>query len=413
MKHQSFTRFGVQRFNRCFINKFILSTAAFLLLTIGILWAFGQQLENRALVVSNAHAQQREGTFLVDITYDVEDAEGDEMTISVQVSDDGGKTFNVPAKTFTGDIGSGITSGKDKHIVWDAGADAPHIFGSSFCANIIADDGVTDEPTPCITRQKDGTKMRLIPEGEFSMGDHHDVGSNDEKPVHIVYLDDYYIDETEVTNAQFKKFLEANPEWRKDRIDSKYVWNKEYYLRDWNGMEYPSGEANHPVIYVSWYAAAAYAQWAGVRLPTEAQWEKAARGGLVGRKYPLGDTITHDDANYWKIEGKDIWEKTSPVGSFPANGYGLFDMAGNVWEWCADEYDSGYYSKSPKNNPTGPGVPILFVNNDFTNVKKSASCVLRGGSWYRNTLLLRCANRARHSANYSIITSGFRCSQDF
>ena len=269
-------------------------------------------------------------------------------------------------------------------------------------------------------RQKDGMKIVYIPAGTFIMGTSNAQIDemlrdnptwkrvNDEKPAHEVYTDAFYMDEHEVTNAQFKKFLEDNPEWRKDRIDGKYVWNKDYYLRDWNGMNYPSGKADHPVVYVSWYAAAAYAQWVGARLPTEAQWEKAARGGLTGKRYPWGDTITHDDANYWRTGGRDIWDGTSPVGSFPANGYGLFDMAGNVWEWCADEYDSGYYSKSPKNNPTGPGTPIRFANNNFTNIKSSR--VLRGGTWYYDFLFnLRCADRCRLVPARTDYFVGFRC----
>jgi formylglycine-generating enzyme required for sulfatase activity len=273
-------------------------------------------------------------------------------------------------------------------------------------------------------RQKDGMKMVYIPAGTFMMGtsdaqmqemlrDNPGWSAdwfNDEKPVHEVYTDAFYMDEHEVTNAQFKKFLEDNPEWRKDRIDGKYVWNKDYYLSDWNGMNYPSGKADHPVAYVSWYDAAAYAQWAGARLPTEAQWEKSARGGLAGKRYPWGDTITHDDANYSGTGGRDRWDGTSPVGSFPANGYGLFDMAGNVWEWCADEYDLGYDSKSPQNNPTGPGVPILFVSNDFTNVTSFRSRVVRGGSWLSfNLCRLRCA--FRHFSEPAVTNSGlgFRC----
>jgi len=404
MKNQTFIHLVDKIAPLTFIFLFILS----------ILWAYAQGEENHAPIVSNAHAEQRKGTLLVDITYDVEDADGDEMTISVLISDDGGKTFNVPAKTFTGDIGTGITSGKGKHIIWDAGADAPHIFGANFCAKIIADDGVTDEPTPSKIRQKDGMKMRLIPAGEFSMGDHHDVGWDDEKPVHTVYLDAYYIDETEVTNKQYCAFLndygkneDAAGHELLDTDDEDCLIEKvEDTYKPRVGYE------KHPVIEVSWYGAAAYAQWAGARLPTEAQWEKAARGGLVGKKYPWGDTITHDDANYFGTGGKDKWDRTSPVGSFPANGYGLFDMAGNVYEWCADEYEEGYYSNSPKNNPKGPGIDLTLKDKDFTSVKASTSCVLRGGSWSLSTNDLRCACRRLNSAYDADCLVGFRCSQD-
>lgn len=96
-----------------------------------------------------------------------------------------------------------------------------------------------------------------------------------------------------------------------------------------------------------------------------AEWEYAARGGLIGKKYPWGDSLSHDDANYNGTGGRDQWERTAPVGSFPPNGYGLYDMAGNVWEWCMDEYDSSFYAKSEKNNPVAGGV-ISLVNNNFT-----------------------------------------------
>ncbi|HIE28304.1 TPA: hypothetical protein EYP66_13550, partial [Candidatus Poribacteria bacterium] len=261
-------------------------------------------------------------------------------------------------------------------------------------------------PKPEAIVSNDGGKMVLIPAGEFQMGSND--GGKYEQPVHTVFLDAYYIDAYEVTNAQFKKFLEANPQWRKDRIDRKY--HSVDYLKDWNGMNYPSGKADHPVVYVSWYAAAAHAQWAGKRLPTEAEWEKAARGGLVGKKYPWGDSISHDDANYKGTGGKDKWEGTSPVGSFAPNGYGLYDMAGNVWEWCADEYDGSYYSNSPQNNPKGPGISITFKNDDFTNVKTRR--VLRGGCWDFNTYVLRCANRLNFDPTFTHNSIGFRCAQD-
>jgi len=203
---------------------------------------------------------------------------------------------------------------------------------------------------------QDGTPMALIPEGEFQMGSNYD---ETEKPIHTVYLDAFYMDAYEVTNAQYKKFVDVNPQWIKDQIDERY--HDGNYLKHWSGNDYPSGEGDHPVRHVSWYAAQAYAEWAGKRLPTEAEWEKAARGGLVGKKYPWGDGLIHDHTNYDGTGGRDIWMGTAPVGSFPPNGYGLYDMAGNVREWCADWYDENYYEDSPSENPTGPDWGIVRV----------------------------------------------------
>ncbi len=218
---------------------------------------------------------------------------------------------------------------------------------------------------------KDGAPMVLIPAGEFQMGSNY--GDGDEKPVHTVYLDAFYIDKYEVTNAQYKKFMDATgykaPEY-------------------WNDPDL--NKPDHPVVGVSWYDAVAYAEWAGKRLPTEAEWEKAARGGLVGKRYPWGDSISHDDANYDGTGGKDRWEYTSPVGSFAPNGYGLYDMAGNVWEWCSDWYYRFYYFslyyrfyyfRSPRANPRGP---------DSGTIK-----VLRGGSWVDLVDILRVSLRNR------------------
>jgi formylglycine-generating enzyme required for sulfatase activity len=252
---------------------------------------------------------------------------------------------------------------------------------------------------------KDGSKMSLIPAGEFLMGSPEGEGVADEHPQHTVFLDAFYIAAYEVTNAQFQKFLEANPQWQKDKIEGRY--HDGNYLKDWNNTNYPIGKANHPVVYVSWYAAAAYAQWIGARLPMESQWEKAARGGLVGKQYPWGDEITHDHANYRGTGGRDQWNSPAPVGSFSANGYGLFDVAGNVWEWCADEYDPIYYESTPKNNPAGPVTMVTFANNDFINVITSR--VLRGGTWYDNTNRLRCAGRFNRSPAYAVGGVGFRC----
>ena len=241
--------------------------------------------------------------------------------------------------------------------------------------------------------------MVLIPAGEFQMG--RNDGASDERPVHTVYLDAFYMDVYEVTNAQYKQFVDANPQWGKDRIPSSY--HDGYYLAHWNGNSYPPGKANHPVVYVSWYSAMAYSQWAGKRLPTEAEWEKAARGGLVGKKYPWGDSIDSSKANYNQNVGD-----TTPVGSYPPNGYGLYDMAGNVWEWCLDQYEDDFYARSPRDNPIAGG-SITGIINNFTSV--TSPPVLRGGSWGYNPGNLRVANRNRSNPTLSVSSLGFRCAR--
>ena len=206
---------------------------------------------------------------------------------------------------------------------------------------------VRQEPEPPDEGAPEG--MALIPAGFFQMGDPFNEGGGDERPVHTVTVDGFWMDTYEVSNTMYKQY---------DASHSSY-----------------NNTPEHPVEKVSWWDAIKYCNWrsrqegleacynestgacdfnkSGYRLPTEAEWEYAARGGLEGKKYPWGDSISHDDANYSGTGGRDQWSGTSPVASFPPNGYGLYDMAGNVYEWCSDWYDSGYYSKSPENNPTG------------------------------------------------------------
>jgi formylglycine-generating enzyme required for sulfatase activity len=252
------------------------------------------------------------------------------------------------------------------------------------------------------TRETDGALMVYVPGGEFEMGSTE--GTSYEQPVHTVTLDDFWIDRTEVTNAQFAAFLNEQGNQTEDGT----TWlelESEYCLIVQVGSEYQpkSGYDNHPVIEVSWYGAKAYCEWAGARLPTEAEWEYAARGP-DGYIYPWGDTfdvtwLNFCDANctyeHRNTDYDDGYEKTAPVGSFEggASWCEALDMAGNVWEWVADWY--GDYPSAAQTNPTGPGT------GDYR--------VQRGGSWYGSANIVRSANRDWGDPLYRYVLSGFRC----
>ena len=249
------------------------------------------------------------------------------------------------------------------------------------------------------------TGMVLIPAGSFRMGSNDPEADSDEQPVHTVYVDAFYMDKYEVTNAEYAAFLNAKGK----HIENGIVWfdlTDEHALIERVGGRYraKAGYANHPVIEVSWYGAMAYAAWAGKRLPTEAEWEKAARGGLAGQKYPWGNTIDSSKANY----NLNIWETTS-VGSYSPNAYGLYDMAGNVWEWCLDAYDANFYRNPVHRNPIAGAASISDVINNYTNVKSSR--VLRGGSWDGPAQRVRVANRLGSTPSSTYYVSGFRCAR--
>ena len=258
-------------------------------------------------------------------------------------------------------------------------------------------------PPPRVVPPPEG--MVLIPAGQFQMGSIDDEAANDEQPVHTVHIDAFYMDEHEVTNLEYKEFLLENPRWQKSRIDKRF--HNGNYLKHWSGNNYPSGKANHPVTYVSWYAAMAYAEWAGKRLPTEAEWEYAARGGLAGMKYPSGNTISTRQANYKSHVGD-----TTAVGRYAANGYELYDMAGNVWEWCLDEYDADFYFVSRNSrNPISGARTIQWILDNFTSIPTNSSRVLRGGSWLNSAQTLRVANRYNFTPTFTYSISGFRCAR--
>jgi formylglycine-generating enzyme required for sulfatase activity len=303
--------------------------------------------------------------------------------------------------------------------------------------------------------------MVFIHGGEYMMGAADDEGRTDEYPRHKVRLNGFWMDETEVTNAQFRRFVKATgyitqaekiPDWEEMKKqlppgtpkpnDSLlvaaslvfvspgrdvsladpsqwWVWEKG---ASWKHPQGPGssidGKDNYPVVHISWYDAMAYCKWSGKRLPTEAEWEFAARGGKQNEKYPWGNEDIDSGrpkANTWQGNfpnqnvNNDHFARLAPVRSFLPNEYGLYDMAGNVWEWCSDWYDENYYQRlktqlsmdpagpSRSNDPMEPGVP-----------KK----VVRGGSFLCNASYCkgyRVSSRMKTSPDTGLEHTGFRC----
>ncbi|MDA8241057.1 MAG: formylglycine-generating enzyme family protein [Nitrospiraceae bacterium] len=259
--------------------------------------------------------------------------------------------------------------------------------------------------------------MVLIPAGSFLMGSPRienkplEAYPKGETPRHEVYLDAFLIDKYEVTNKEFAEFLDAEKhsagfeekreKWVVIRNDlekqEKADWWPTEIERDGGSYRPVPGFERYPVLSVSWYAADAYCRWAGKRLPTEAEWEKAARGGPAKKDYPWGNEIPTGGVIF-----KRSWQNNAypapvgKVGNYYPNGYGLYDMAGNVSEWCSDWYDRDYYRRSsPSKDPRGPE----------TGLQK----VIRGGSWANTAPFLRVAYRNSSSPGSLQSGVGFRC----
>jgi sulfatase modifying factor 1 len=290
--------------------------------------------------------------------------------------------------------------------------------------------------------------MVYIPGDTFWMGD--EGGQPDEAPMHEVALDGFWIDRTEVTNAQYAEFAKEtgyvtvaerkpdpkefpgvpadklvagsvvfNPPPQAVSLENHYIWWKWEPSASWRHPEGPDstykGRENHPVVHISWYDAMAYAQWAGKRLPTEAEWEYASRGGLDKQPYIWGEEKMQDGkwhANIWQgsfpniDNGEDGFVGTSPVGAFDPNGYDLVDMAGNVWEWCQDWYMPDYYNNSPASNPPGPNES--YDPNEPGVAKK----LQRGGSFLCSDIYCvgyRPSARMKNAPDTGTSHSGFRC----
>lgn len=301
-------------------------------------------------------------------------------------------------------------------------------------------------PTPSQGRETNG--MVWIPSGTFLMGS--DQGQSDESPAHEVTVNGFWMDKTEVTNEQFEKFVEAtgyvtvaerkpdpsqfpgadpellvpgsvvfSPSEEDVGLANHYAWWQYVPGANWRHPEGPGSSIadrkNHPVVHVAYEDAVAYAKWAGKRLPTEAEWEYAARGGLDRKRYVWGDEKEPGGkslANIWQGDfprentAADGFAATAPIAQFQPNGFGLYDMAGNVWEWCADWYHPEYYAQSERLNPQGP--PESFDPQEPGMPKR----VIRGGSYLCSDVYCigyRPSARMKSAQDTGLSHTGFRC----
>lgn len=304
--------------------------------------------------------------------------------------------------------------------------------------------------------------MVWIPGGEFMMGGDNEQARADEYPKHKVKLDGFYMDETEVTNEQFEKFVKAtgyvttaekDVDWNElkkqlppntpkpepvqlkaaslvfvktpevvNLVDYSQWWQWTHGA-DWRHPQGPQsnivGKEKYPVVHISWDDAVAYSKWAGKRLPTEAEWEYAARGGLKNNVYSWGNTPVDSGrykCNFWQgsfpnnNENLDGYENSAPVRSFSPNGYGLYDMSGNVWEWCSDLYNNSYYDEFKNvNMAMNPKGPARSYDPDEPMAKKR---VMRGGSFLCNESYCsgyRNSSRMKSTQDSGMEHLGFRC----
>ncbi len=253
-------------------------------------------------------------------------------------------------------------------------------------------------------------ELALVPSGDFLMGS--DDAEGDERPVHRVHIDDFYVGVQPVTNEEYARFVRdsghrAPAVYELPIVVTAGGADRERTFRQtsvpyvWADFDPPRDRADHPVTLVRYDDAAAYCAWLSsmterpFRLPTEAEWEKAARGGAESKRYPWGDRLDRNTANFLDDPAQKSSHGTSPCRHYPANGYGLYDMAGNVWEWVQDWYDPGYYVASPERNPQGP--------------PRGSLRIVRGGGWLvADVRMLSCSHRHKVPPDTYSYAIGFR-----
>ena len=328
-------------------------------------------------VVSNVTANQRAGTAgagtIVDITYDVTDSDSESAIITIAVSNDSGKTFTVDAQTFTGDVGKVNAPGDAVHsksVEWAAGVDVPGVLWEECQVKVTA------REVPIVVNLPGGATMEMvwIEPGTFTMGSpdtEEGRDSHDEGPQHEVTITQgFYLGKFELTQGQWESVMGTTP---------------------WAGQSYVQEDPNNPAVYILWNDMQAFidslntAEGSDVyRLPSEAEWEYACRAGTETR-WSFGDDESQLGQYAWyKDNAYDVGEAYAhEVGTKLPNPWGLYDMHGNVWEWCQDWYDPNYYSVSPSVDPTGPSTPTPGIETP----------VARGGAFSHSARYVRSADR--------------------
>ncbi len=383
-------------------------------LLTAMLWA-GIASSSADPLISNVRVSQRPGTNFVDVYYNLSGSGPNGATVSVELSDNRGTSYDLPITWLSGHVGNGVPDGTNRYLVWNAGSDRPSSFSTAMRLRLTA---VDSPPIP--------EAFALIPAGPFSMG--RTSGDTDsDAPSVTVTVSAFYMGKYEVTKALW------------DDVRLWGIMNGYTDLRTGTAKS-----ANHPVTKITWFDALKWCNARsqkeglkppylsnnsvlktgfantstdrtanGYRLPTEAEWEKAARGGVSGKRYPWGtDTITHSQANHYatgtsfgNLSGDLGYHptyalgdrpQTSPVGSFAPNGYGLYDMAGNVTEWCRDWYGDIY--GQIRTDPRGASTGTLRVT--------------RGGSWISTAYSCRAAQRGADYPTDAYDGSGFRLARN-